>query len=473
MSFATISGESAGGKEGTLQHQLARAVSAGIGLIAFLWMAWIAYTQFVTSRWYLADVGNIWYCLLNTLHGHFMLSPMTGTNHFAYHFTPFLLLLVWLPLLSNYPIPLVLSYVAAIALCALPPHRLSERRGLAPPLRPLIVLLFLSNHFTGSLELANHFEAFYVLFALCTMAWALRPAGVLFALLAAAVREDGGLWIVAWAVLEAFLTTNPRNRVWYLRLAALSAFVALAAFCAVVGFAHFTGRGFLEYLPRVQKGRLGIDTLWTLATLYASFLCLPLVAGRLFWLTLIPTPLLLASFPFLRQLLYYYSYPFLPYLALATVEGMWRVQAWAGRHSKSWSRLVAILVCLGALIQWLLPTRTDGYRRWPFEVTARDWYRLEVARELLPRDAPVAIQFGLWGVTPARLGAKPLDPRRLEASDYVFMDFQSPHGLERETFIQLARQLLREGETGVRPVIHRTGDLYILGPATKKETLKP
>lgn len=473
MSFATISEECAEGKEATLQHSWARAASAGIGLIAFLWMAWIAYTQFVTSRWYLADVGNIWYCLLNTLHGHFMLSPMTGTNHFAYHFTPFLLLLVWLPLLSDYPIPLVMSYVAAITLCAVPLHRFAEQRGLAPLLRPLVVLLFLSNHFTGSLVLANHFEAFYVLFALCTMAWALRPAGVVFALLAAAVREDGGLWIAAWAAFEASLTTDPRNRMWYLRLAGLSTIVALASFCAAVGFAHFTGSGFLEYLPRVQNARIGIDTFWTLATLYASFLCLPLAAGRLFWLTLIPAPLLLASFPFLRHLLYYYSYPFLPYLALATVEGVQRMQAWAARRSSSWSSLVAILVLLGALVQWLLPTRTDGYRRWPFKVSARDWYRLEVAREQLPREAPVAIQFGLWGITPARVGAKPLDPRRLEASDYVFMDFQSPHGLERETFIQLARQLLREGETGVRSMIHRTGDLYILGPATKKEALKP
>jgi len=448
------------------------AVTWAITIAALIYMEWIALTQFLTSRWYLADVGNIHYCLFNTLHGRFMASPMHDhLDHFGFHFTPFLLLLLPIVPLSAYPIPLVTTYVVALALFVPAVHWLAEREEISPWLRPALALFFLSNHFTGSLELANHFEVFFVLFFVLTIAARSSRWLYLCALLTILVKEDAALWLAAWAVFEWWHAADKRQRRQYAAVACACVAYALVAISTMLVIQKSQGGGAVtEYGPRLAGGGFGRDTLITVATLVASFLFLPLLSGRYVVLLLVPLPLLLTGFPFMRSLAYYYSYPFLPFLALTTCVGAKRLLDWKPRWMRrDLTATLGIILCLAAAAQWFLPTRTDGYCRIPFSVTSRDWYRLEVARDVLPREARVALQFGLWGITPTRLGAHLLSPRELEPQDYVFIDLSSPHGLEREEFIQVARQVIDEAESGKRHYLHRAYDVFVLSPVVDKK----
>src|SRR5688572_17761729 len=87
-----------------------RIFALSICIAAFAWMEWAALRSQMLGRWYLADVGSLHYCLVNTLHGRFMWSPMVEANHFGYHFTPLLLLMSPVTWFSAYPVPLVSLY---------------------------------------------------------------------------------------------------------------------------------------------------------------------------------------------------------------------------------------------------------------------------------------------------------------------------------------------------------------------------
>jgi uncharacterized membrane protein len=342
---------------------------------AFAFMEWVAVTQWLSGHWYLADVGNIHYCLFNTLHGSFMASPQhDAINHFAFHFTPFLLLLLPLVPLSVYPVPLVTSYVVALALCVPAVFALARREGVDPWGGVALAWLFLANHFVGSLELANHFEVFYLLFILLAMA--ARGTRWLFplALLAMTVKEDAALWIAGWAAVECWFAggASQRKRSAWLIAGALACLAVAGATILILQRIHGQG-AMTEYGPRFRGMSFGFDSLLTFALLLGSFALLPLLAGRRAVLILLPVPVLLSNFPFMRHQLYYYSYPFLPFLAVTSCIGYVRLGDWL--ESRGWStvrRLLPVALVLVGAAQWPLPTRTDGYRRLPFEVTARD-----------------------------------------------------------------------------------------------------
>ncbi len=453
-------------------QRLTMGVVALVTLAAFSFMEVVALTQWLSGRWYLADVGNIHYCLFNTLHGQFMASPLVGgANHFAYHFTPFLLLLLPIVGLCPYPVPLVSSYVLALAVCLPVVFAMARQEGISRGASLALGWLFLANHFTGSLELANHFESFYVLLALVCLLMRESHWLPVAGLLAMSVKEDAAAWLAGWALIEWWCASNPADRQRYRRFVLVAAvYLALAATIMFL-LQRAQGAGALkEYGPRFAGCHLGADTLLTALTLLASFAFLPLLAGRRLALLLLPLPLLVSNFPFMRGLLYYYSYPFLPFLGYTAVLGYRRIEGWLTTR-----RLQRVLVWLPwvifglGLAQWFLPTRTDGYRRLPFEVTPRDRYRFEIAATRLPRHEPVAIQFGLWGITPHRSGAHFLSPKELRPTDWVFMDFLSPHGLEREAFIALARDLLGQVQRGEREALHSAHDIFVITPVKSAE----
>lgn len=456
-------------------EQFARAATVLISILAFGLMEWIALTQWLTGRWYLADVGNIHYCLYHTLFDGFMVSPLVGhQNHFAYHVTPLLVLLAPLVLLSSYPVPLVTAYVAALASAVPAVYRVARRAGANPWTSAALGLLFIANHFVGSLQLANHFESFFVALTLWAMATMPRRTGVWFAVLAMLVKEDAALWIGAWALIEWWLTppAQPLRRRW-LGLAWLAAGIFLAAMATLAILQQCYGRGaFSAYAPRFARAGIGLDTALTSLALLASFCFLPLGAGRRLGLLLVPFPMLLASFPFMRNLLYYYSYPFLPFLVLTSAHGLARLEARLARAAIARPQpLLAGVIVIVAGLQWFLPTRTDGYLRVPFPVSERDRYRFDIARTVLPRQAPVAIQFGLWGIVPARLGAHLLSPSELRPTDWVFMDLASPHGLASpEEFIAVARAALADAAAGRRRALHAAYDIFVLSPVETNTT---
>jgi uncharacterized membrane protein len=442
--------------------------------VAFFWMEWIALTQWLSGRWYLADVGNIHYCLVNTLAGRFMHSPLTGGNHFAWHFTPFLLLLAPVVGLSAYPVPLVTGYVMALSLCPLPIYYMARERGLGVAPAVACGYLFLANHFTGSLQLANHFEVWYVLFALCALA-AFGGAARWFwsaVALALMVKEDAAVWLLALAVWMWLTMRGVAVRGRAARLAGVCVAYGVVAAAAMALAAVGQPGDIRDYAERAAGWALSREGLSALGLLVASFGLLPLAGGREALLLLAPVPVVLVGFPFMRNLLYYYSYPFLPFLALATVSGAAAAARWLERHG--WPRgrtMGALAVYMGVVgtLQLALPTRTDGYRRVPFEVTSRDRYRLEVARERLPREGPAVLQFGLWGVTPTRADARPLTAEPPAPEAWVFLDLRAPHGLPRDAFIAVARRLMDDAGAGRRRLVHERSEIYVFSPVLAEE----
>lgn len=444
---------------------------------AAAWAGYVESTRWMSGRWYLADVGNVHQMLVETLHGRFMYSPLTENNHFAWHFTPTLLLLLPFTLLSSYPFPLIAACVLAYALAPLPLYRMARHAGLGRWAALAPGLLFLGNTFVGSVQLADHFEILFVFFFLVAMSLMPRGGWAFWAsaVLALGVKEDAGVWVLFYAAVVWWRERRSgspaplaRRAVW---LGALClAWLAAAAAVMAVAASGQEGNA-LAYARRAGQLRPGLDNLATLATLFASTGFLALFGGRSTLLVLVPAPLLLAEFPFTRNLLYYYSYPFLPYLFLAAVEGMARIRRWLvarGWPSRKAGGLVAAIATAAALIQFPLPTRSDAYRRFPLPVTARDEYRLSVAGAKLPRTAPVAVQFGLWGITPSRPDMRRLTVENASPEAWVFMDLKAPYG-DREEFLEAARFVMDQVQSGRRPLVHDRDQIYLVGPV-KSET---
>lgn len=446
---------------------------AAMCLLAFGYFEYLAINQWMTGRWYLTDVGNIQYVMVNSWHGDFLYSPFNPGNFFASHFSPILLLISPIIWLSKYPIPLITLYCLALALTPVPLYVLARQRGLPAVVGLALGFWFLGNHFTGSLLLSNHFESFYVLGFLTVMALygIPRRRGLfwLAVVLTLAVKEDAALWLLAFAVWKWVFERRdpaPPNRA--LRLAALcvawglvagGTIMLMAAAQPDAGNASF-------YLERMGGMSLAADNLSVLGLLVLSAGGLCLLHWRAALLLLVPLPVILGNFPFTRHLLYYYSYPFLPFLAFATVCGAAALHGWLARRPglahRGGAAIATLLVIIGA-VQWALPTRTDGLRRVPHKVTHRDNLRRQIAASDVVQP-PLAVQSGLWGVTPWKPGTVWLSERHLTDEHYVFMDLKGMHGLGGEEFIRVFEKLREQMESGARTTLLDQHDFIVLSP---------
>lgn len=441
--------------------------------VAFAMMEYLALNQWLTGRWYLADVGNLQYCMVNTWGGNFMHSPLDQGNFFAFHFVPWLFILMPMVWLSPYPIPLVTAYQLALALTPVPIYMLARQRGLPAAVAIAAGIWFLGNHFTGSLQLANHFESFYVLFALSTMAAMCSPRRGVFwtcAVLALAAKEDCAVWLLGYAVWEwLFHRDQPLVRQRALRLGILCLAWGVLAFVvmkiAAIGETNDAGK----YVDRMGGISIGRDNTLVFLTLLASSGGLCLLNWRAALLLLIPIPVILGNFYFTRNLMYYYSYPFLPFLAFATVAGVARLytflrQKWPAGHITA--GVIALLLAGIGIIQYPMPTRTDELRRFPQPVLPRDDMRRQIARTELPPDVPMALQSNLWGVTPWRFHNVLLMDSQLEDKHGVFMDFNGLQGLAPGEYEKVLARLRDEVDSGRRKELYNRFNFVVLSPAT-------
>ncbi len=446
--------------------------------IAFCWMQFVSMSRFHAGHWYLADVGNIWACLGNTAHGRFMWSPMVETNHFACHFTPFLLLFVPTVWLSGYAIPLVTGYVLAIALTPLPIYFMARRRGLPNILSVLCGLLFLCNIFVISLVLADHFEAWFVLFMLWTMA-AWHRKGVAFwtpLLLTLSVREDAAVWVGLFALWNAFAVGPWHEQKSRVLRVCLVCVCWLVLAISVMGFVISSQQqgvfNIVDYAARFKGACIGWDTVYIVALLIASTGGLCLFGGRSLILLLFPLPLLLVGFPFMRQLRYYYSYPFLPFLAYAMICGCQKVYEMIKERKYYRVALVAlsIWIVIVAAIQCCLPSFTDGYRSWPLPLDPGDTeVRAAIVRHL-PPDAKVAVSFGAFGVVPFRPGMNMFEKKYITDDSWVVLWLARHCGMEKSKFIDLARSVTDDVRVGKRHMAYESNTLLIISPCVKSGT---
>ena len=444
---------------------------AALVAIAFGLMMWVSLTMWLNGAWGLNDVGNVANMLFNTLHGRFMWSPDHEACHFAYHFTPLLVALSPISLLSDYPVPLVAAYVGSLAASAVPIYALARWRFALPPLLSgAVALLFLCNHFTASVHLANHFESFFILGALSTMALAYykRPWPFwIAAVLTLAVKEDAPVWLGLWAAFEAFRPASDFVRRRCLKLIAICILYAAVAVVTIILVSRHEGSGAESYATRLAGFGLSVAAVSALFALVASFAFLPLAGGRWFFLMLTPLPLTLGSFEFTRSLLYYYSYPLLPYGVLASLAGLHRLttsQSLPTRPVRTKQTIAALALIIVAFVQLLLPTRTDSIRRFPWEVNADDMRRLDVLRTHPPPDAPAVVQFSLWSLLPMRPEMRTLREGNLNHPGYIVIDTRLFPGIPAAESARIFAHLDADVAARRRAMDNPAGTLYIFSP---------
>lgn len=444
---------------------------AMVGAVAFALMMWVSLTQWIAGLWFMNDVGNVYNMWYATLRGNLLWSPYTETSLLAYHFTPLLVVLSPLSLLSDYPIPLVASYVFALAACVVPIHALARRRfGLPPVLAFAAGILFLSNHFVASIHLSNHFESYFILAFLTTMALAREPHPRAFwtaAVVTLMVKEDAALWLGLWAAFEAWSTPAGPLRKRHAVLTSVCVAYALLAVGVIALFARIEGAGAQEYFGRIGDFGPSRAAAGALGALFLSFCLLPLFAGRWLALMLLPAPLMLGDFEFSRALLYYYSYPFVPAATLAMLAGMDAVtRRFDAAHRSATARGLVAVVLLCAAVQLAVPTRTDSMRRVPFPVLADHFQRIEMLRTTPPPTEPVVVQFGLWSLLPVRDGMRNLSGKNLDHPGHVVFDTRLFFGLSGDETRGIIARLNADTASGRRTLDNPASALFVFSPMT-------
>jgi uncharacterized membrane protein len=439
-------------------------------LAGFSCMEYLAINQWLGGRWFLADVGNIQYCLVNTWNGKFMYSPLDEANFFAGHFSPILFLMLPLIWLSVYPIPLVTTYQLALALTPVPIYIIARQRSLAPVVAVSAGFWFLCNHFVGSLELSNHFESLYVLFALSLIASlhaGNKHAWWVFAILALAVKEDAALWILGYACWEYIFHRSGRGKSRATWLVALCVGWAIVAVVVMVIASTGASTNASRYLTRMNGISISRENLWVFLLLIVSSAGMCLANWKAAILLLIPIPVLLGNYSFTRTLQYYYSYPFLPFLAYATLAGAASICEWGANRpnvARHVTKAVSAVLLLAGAVQLSLPTRVEGQRRFPQEILQADDLRRHVAADCLPRNAPVAVQFGMWGIIPWRPDTVWLKPGQYTGRHYLLIDQFGAHGLAKADYEQLRKDLQKDVDLNRRKVLYDAYGYVVLSP---------
>jgi len=210
----------------------------------------------------------------------------------------------------------------------------------------------------------------------------------------------------------------------------------------------------------------------TLGILVLSVGGLCLFSGKALFLCLIPLPILLVGFPFMRELRYYYSYPFLPFLTFAMISGCAAVTRYFDRKQFVWGKSVLVIwMSVFAIAQLFLPTFTDGYYRKPWTITAKDVRAKQALSAILPRDAKVAVSFGAFGLVPYRSqGMNMFEEKYITSDSWVVLWLARHCGMEQERFMRLARSVMDEVDAGRRRVRYDRDDLLIISPVVSDDS---
>lgn len=417
---------------------------------------------------------------------------MFDCPHFAKHFTPTLAL--FLPLFAAFPSMLFVPILdnlftasGAIAVACIFQSFVTPdgRKPLCrfSPIGLLLGLLYLANVHIGSIFLSFHFEGIPMALSLWALAALARRRYRWFALLvllAVGCKEDMALY---WAAFGAWWTLwgwerNIKKRrllggvlcgfflLWF--VVAQKTIGLIAQQWGEPSF-HFIERyGWMGENPAealgfvIKRPWLLVAPLWRFA-----FLLLPGVLGLAL---LSPSTLLLLILPAWamglssnfaqKDLLYYYSYPFMPFLFLGGCRGAARLLHWIRRmDQRKWIPAFSLILIVAIIWQAVQPTRMEGQRRLPAKVTMRhDWLRKQL-HDLVPVDATVAAQFDLLCQLPFGVGVRPLTLENLTQSQYWVLDMRGFRGdLSREDYLEVLRRLNQALQAGEgKALINRQG----------------
>ncbi len=412
------------------------------------WYLHVGYTQFAGGKTFLADVGVFHALVSGPLHGTFLrtpLAPFAEGNYFGIHFQPALFLLTPFHLIHDSPVTLVSCFGLALALAAIPLAMLAREvtgdafAGLA------FAALYLLNHFTLSIHLAQHPESLampWIFMLFLAMRRGRATLAYLSLALALSVKQDFALWLMLWCLASAIKREGRRLS---LGLAAFCVgwFILAEAVRHLCGAAEFERLGMTPTSRFASMGETRPAILLHMLTHPVEIL-LRVIRPPLALLIVFAGPWLLldwkralagvaAAVVFLaaddwaiKDLLYYYSYAALPLLLGASVGGYAILANLMGPRRHMLARGILIVYTLGACAASLaIPTRTDDLRHRPFPISDRARMIGRVA-ELIPQNGVVAAHYNYYTRVPARRDLFPLREWSLKYADYLFMSFDEP-----------------------------------------------
>ncbi|MDX2176946.1 MAG: DUF2079 domain-containing protein [Candidatus Sumerlaeia bacterium] len=408
---------------------------------------------------YLAQTANIHYAggimgdpvttydpvLSRNAAGDWWVHPRTGNHWFTNHVTLWMYPVSLLYMLHDhastyYAVIQVCLALAVVPLAALA-WRLTGRAGAVGAASALWAF----NTLTVSHVLSLHSENIVFPFWFLLM-WGLvarRPWAVWCGVLGVlSVKQDQAVWLVCFALWAGVF----RYCHWRMALAlAAAGFGAFALFKGImfslpatteseVGYywvreryggiaetptglvLHFAAHP-LDLLARLAR------PVWGPLLLAGGLVCL--LGWRSMLLTLPPALLLLTADhePF-NRLLYYYSYPFLPPLMLAMLEGLRAAERLIPSRQRALAWLGAGVAVLG-VAQLALPSRREGWRLGAYPVAPK----VDAAREFVHRnvrlDDPaerVMSQWVLVAFVPRGRLRVPMSPGHLPGTTLVVVD---------------------------------------------------
>lgn len=331
-----------------------------LALLALAVLLYAAYFSYLTVLRYHAfearalDLGNLNQTIWNTAHGDwFRLTNQEAdlTNRLGYHVEPILLPIALLYRLYPTPEFLLVLQAIVVALGALPLFALARRRGLGDWLGLVFGLAFLLN---PTIQAANWLEFHPVTLAptFLMAAFYFLVTGrtgwfVLFAILSASCKEEIGLLVAMMGLYAWLALRRPRLG---LTTAALAGGWSLLA---VLGIQNAVAGGNIHWGRYAYLGETTMQKLVSLATRpdlvlaqlgkanigrYFFELLLPvgftaLLAPEVLLLALPSLAInLLADFAPMHQVTtLIYAAPVLPFVMLAAVMGVVRVNDWINR----------------------------------------------------------------------------------------------------------------------------------------------
>lgn len=417
-----------------------------LALLSFLWFNYISWTQWASNHAFLHDVGVFDALCAGPVHGHFLRSPLAwdlDANYFAAHLRPILFLIMPFYFIVDHTMTYITFQNAALVAGAVPLALFARDVLRHDLLAVLMAGLYLFHHFTGSVHLANHPEAIALPGMFTMFLGATRRnrllffGGMIWALL---VKEDYAIYTGAFCLSLLFERNLRREFLrpmvvgmvlaagwWILAMVTIRLSGAQiyhdAGNMPLVRFASMgeTKPEIVLYIlthPLEVAGRLFRPML---AVVFATTGFLALLDWRAFWLVILGAGVfLITDDPMVNTLMYYYSYPAIPFLFYSTVRGMaLLLEKSGGRPAIPSLGAVALLVLL--VLNATLPSRTDSFHRVPFRVAPRHDLAGEIAG-MIPRDASVAAQYDLFTRVPNRGVKLPLRLEYLDKVDWIFVD---------------------------------------------------
>lgn len=414
-----------------------------IFIFVFAYFEYVTLTQYWSHHFYLADIGVFDGILANTVRGKFLVSPISEWFYLPVHFSIIFLFLVPIYLIFDHILTLATIFNLALVGTLFPLYFFALSKLRHWWLAAGFALAYVFNHFVLSMHLALHLEnllmpAIFTLFlAVEKQQKFLYWIALCWALL---IKEDIAIYLAAYGIYLAFFA-HPKHP--QLGLATLIVAISWFIFAVIMMVILRPETGFYKGgTPYVQRFAsfgsnwqeiflfvlthpwviviriFGRTTFWWLMT---SVGFLPLLHLRSLWLIFVPALLFLTmDFEPMYKLLYYYAYPFIPFLFLSAIEG-------AALVINKWEKtryFVMTVLFLLAVISFLLPTRTDRLKVRPFEVTGHHRLLKELIKEHIPPSASVAAQYELFCQIPHRFLLLPLWVENLNKVEYAIIDVQ-------------------------------------------------